>query len=195
MNTPGRQGLTETQIRDAISRLQAEGLAPSPGKVRSILGSGSYSTIGAVLAKWREEQEAAATSEIAEPPAVVVGLFRQLWREAQKAANQTHDAERAGFQAERTAWQQTKAEMNQEIERLESALHDCQQELDECTRLQEQQSQDLASMGKVLAAAQARVEALENETTHLREERLRSEQLLAQLTERAAKAEALVLAK
>ena len=195
MNTTGRKGITESQIRDAIARLQAEGLSPSPGRVRSILGTGSYSTIGAVIAKCRDEQEQAAKSEIPEPSAAVQGLFRQVWLEARQAANQSHDSERAGFQGERAVWEQSKAEMDDEIKRLESALTDYQQQLDQATHSMEQHAQELTTKETDLARAMARLETLQNEINHLREQRTRSDERLAELAQRAAKAEALLPAK
>ncbi len=192
MNKPGRQGISESQIREAIAQLQDDGQNPSPAKVRNILGSGSYSTIGSVLSKWREEQQNAVTPEIPDPPASVHRLFRQVWSESWKANNDSHSSERTGFEAERTAWELAKSEMAEEIKRLETSLSDCQKELDANSSTTQRQKDELVEREKELAAAIGRVEALDNEIAHLREERKRSEQNLVNLSERAAKAEAML---
>ena len=53
----GRPGIEPHKIREVISGpLESEGTAVSVTPIRERLGSGSYSTIGVVLAAWRKEQ-------------------------------------------------------------------------------------------------------------------------------------------
>ena len=192
MSKPGRQGLSESQIREAISQLQDAGENPSPAKVRNILGSGSYSTIGVALSKWREEQREAVVADIPEMPGSIERLVRQVWLGAWKAANESHSSERTGFEAERSAWELTKSEMADEIRRLEQGPEHCQLELAENGAAMQLRQNELTDREKQLAAANGRVDTLEKEISHLRGERIRSEQTLVELTERAAKAETLV---
>jgi chromosome segregation ATPase len=192
MSKPGRQGLSESQIQEAISQLQDEGQNPTPATIRGILGSGSYSTIGTVLSKWREEQKEAATSDVPDMPSALMRMSRQLWLAAWKGAKETHTTERAGFEAERSDWHREKSEMSSEIERLEESLAKSQQALEEA-ELTAQRSADEANKAEnQLDVANGRIEILEVELAHMREDRNRQEQSLIQLTERAVKAESRV---
>ena len=48
---PGRQGLSDDQIRQAINEVHGSEQKITPAKVRELLGSGSFTTIGRVIAE------------------------------------------------------------------------------------------------------------------------------------------------
>jgi hypothetical protein len=89
-----RPGLAPEQIRQTIEQLAAEGAEPSVTAIRERLGSGSYSTIGAVLTDWRHQQAQAARPAVPEPPDTLGHLVKNLWAEAWKSADAAHDPER-----------------------------------------------------------------------------------------------------
>ena len=91
-----RPGLAPDQIRQTIQELAAEGTEPSVTAVRERLGTGSYSTIGAVLSDWRRQQAQAARPAVPEPPDTLAHLVKNLWAEAWKSADDEARSARAG---------------------------------------------------------------------------------------------------
>src|SRR4051794_1703166 len=98
-----RPGLGAEQILEVIRELDA-----TQGKddvtvtaIREKLGSGSYSTIGAVLNEWRKERARTVRPAVPELPETVGHLVRHLWAEAWKAADSVHEPERQAFNRER----------------------------------------------------------------------------------------------
>ena len=63
-----RSGVSPEQVREVITALEAEGRDVSVIAVRERLGSGSYSTIGAVVQEWRKEREQSARPAPPAPP-------------------------------------------------------------------------------------------------------------------------------
>jgi len=117
-----RPGLASEQIRQTIEQLAAEGAEPSVTAIRERLGSGSYSTIGAVLTHWRRQQAQAARRAVPEPPDTLPYLVKNLWAEAWKSADAAYEPERQAFQRERAEHEKTRQEMAAEIRRLEEEL-------------------------------------------------------------------------
>ena len=118
----GRPGIEPDKIREVISELESEGTAVSVTPIRKRLGSGSYSTIGVVLAAWRKEQAEAVLPTVPAIPERVSHLVGHLWAEAWRTADSNHEPERQAFQRERAEHEQLRAEMGHEIARLEAEL-------------------------------------------------------------------------
>src|SRR5512135_3019147 len=91
----------QDKVREAIKVLEAEKKEVNAIAIRERLGSGSYSTITAVLAAWRREQAAAVRPIIPEMPDALTHLLRHLWEEAWKAADSVHESEREGREREK----------------------------------------------------------------------------------------------
>ena len=92
-----RPGVGTEKIIEVIRELEAAGREPTATSVRERLGSGSYTTIAAVLADWRREKASETRAQIPEPPDAVRQLFTQLWAEAWKAAlNQSESTASGG---------------------------------------------------------------------------------------------------
>ena len=96
-----RPGVGAKQIEEVIKELEAEGAEITVTAIRERLGSGSYSTIGAVLNEWRREQAQAARAAVPEVPETLHRLTRQLWAEAWKAADRLYEPERQQAARER----------------------------------------------------------------------------------------------
>ena len=71
----GRPGIEQGKVREVIDELDAEGKAISVTSIRERLGSGSYSTLGAVLAAWRRERAKAVLPTV---PAIPRGSLASL---------------------------------------------------------------------------------------------------------------------
>src|SRR5512135_354605 len=97
MNTMARPRVEPETIREVLTLLEAEGKPVSVTAIRQRLGSGSYSTIGAVLSAWRREQAAAVLPAVAAIPERVTHLVQNLWAEACKAATNVHDGVRVAL--------------------------------------------------------------------------------------------------
>ena len=74
----GRPGIEPEKIREVISELDAEGKAISVTSIRERLGSGSYSTLSGVLAKWRKERAEAVLPTVPAIPEGVSHLVEHL---------------------------------------------------------------------------------------------------------------------
>jgi transketolase len=117
-----RPGVGVEKITEAIRELEARGKEPTVTAIRERLGSGSYSTIGAVLADWRRERASEARPAVPESPDIVRNMVNQLWAEAWNGVMRVHEPERQAFQRERQEHERTKGEMLAEIARLEGEL-------------------------------------------------------------------------
>ena len=92
-----RPGVGTEKIIEVIRELEAAGREPTATSVRERLGSGSYSTIAAVLADWRRAKARDTGTPSPEPPDGLRQLFSELWAEAWKAALNVHEPERQAF--------------------------------------------------------------------------------------------------
>src|SRR5262245_52336534 len=120
MRFMARPGVGAERIAEVIRQLEAEGIEPTVTAIRERLGSGSFSTIGAVLSDWRQSRANEARPAVPEPSDPVRGLFGQLWAEVWNSAMKVHEPERQAFARDRQEYERTKAEMLSEIERLEA---------------------------------------------------------------------------
>src|SRR5512135_3807210 len=105
----GRPGIERDKIRKVISELEAEKKGLSVTSIRERLGSGSYSTLSAVLAEWRKERAKAVLPTVPAIPEGVTHLVEHLWAEAWKAADSVHEPERQAFQREQVEHEQLRA--------------------------------------------------------------------------------------
>src|SRR5512146_1619649 len=117
-----RPGVGSERIMEVTRELEAEGREPTATAVRERLGSGSYTTIAAVLADWRRAKASEAKAPTPEPPETVRHLMTHLWAEVWKAALGVHKPERQAFARERQEHERAKAELLAEIARLEGEL-------------------------------------------------------------------------
>lgn len=192
MKRTPKRGVTESEIREAIEQLVANNQQPTTTSVRAVLGTGSFTTIGTTLTKWREEQEAAAKPPLPTMPQSMAQQFQRLWRDACQAANSEFEAERAGFRADRLAWKNEQLELMTEITQLETQSADLLAEMDQAQLQFQEQSSLITERDRQIAAMQARIESLEAENDRMRQERQQMTVQLAAVSERAAGAEALL---
>jgi hypothetical protein len=117
-----RPGVAADRITETIRQLEAEGVEPTVTAIRDRLGTGSFSTIGAILSDWRQSRAKEARPVVPEPADSVRGLFGQLWAEAWNSAMKVHEPERQAFARDRQEYERGKGEMLAEIARLETEL-------------------------------------------------------------------------
>ena len=186
----GRPGIEQGKIREVIDELDAEGKAISVTSIRERLGSGSYSTLGAVLAAWRRERAKAVLPTVPAIPEGVSRLVGNLWAEAWKAADSNHEPERQAFQRERAEHEQLRAEKDQEITRLEAELSRVEAERESGRAALTKAEEELARERVERAKAEATVGTLQAELTELRGESRKALETVTAWVERASRAEA-----
>jgi chromosome segregation ATPase len=173
-----RLGVTESDIKQAIQALEAEGVALTVSSIRARLGTGSFTTISTVLQRYREERERAVTATVPELPKPLQGLFEQVWAEAWRQADAKADTER-----------QAHAEMQAEIERLEKALADQAVETQEIKATLDAKTEALQNAEIQTARLQAALTAAQSEAQQAREGSVKMQEQLTSWVERATRAE------
>src|SRR5512135_2763701 len=166
----GRPGIEQNKIREVIDELDAEGKAISVTSIRERLGSGSYSTLGAVLAAWRKERAAAVLPTVPAIPEGVSRLVGNLWAEAWKAADSVHEPERQAIKRERAEHEQLRAEKDQEIARLEAELSRVEAERESARAAMAKAGEELERERVERTKAENTARLLETEVTELRAE-------------------------
>jgi chromosome segregation ATPase len=184
-----RLGLTDTDIKLAIQALEAEGTALTVSSIRSRLGSGSFSTISAVLQRHREERDRSARTAVPELPQPILRLFEQLWAEAWRQADAIADAERQAHAQEKAAGEKASAEMQEEIERLEKVTAEKTVEAQELKTALEAKTEALQSTELQGARLQAALTAAQSEAQLARDGVLKIQEQLTSWVERATRAE------
>ena len=111
--------ITAETVAAAAGRLQGDGTNPTQSAVRTALGGGSFSTIGPLLHKWRDNQaEAAELAKVDLPDTLADAgsdLMSRVWKVAIAEAFAGHDAlsqradpsagrDRIGFDGKRLIW-------------------------------------------------------------------------------------------
>lgn len=201
-----RPGLGPERIIEVIRELEAVGREVTVTAVRERLGSGSFSTIGTVVADWRREKASGARPAIPEPPEGVRAAYSHLWAEAWKAAMAVHEPERQAFATERQERERARAEMTSEIARLENELDAEKERAGNAFRNLEEEFQsvnherdafrdEVQEVRTALAAAEGALQEARKQVEREAERSARTEERVAELSERliaeAAKAQAL----
>lgn len=187
-----RTGVGSEKITEVIRELEGQGKEPTVTTIRERLGSGSYSTIGAVLADWRREKASEARPAVPEPPESMRHLVNQLWAEAWTASLKVHEPERQAFQRERQDAERSKGEMLAEIDRLEGELEAEKgrgaETIEALTLERDRAREDAQAVRTSLAAAEG---ALEESRRRAEREEERNRELSERVIAEAARGQAL----
>jgi len=153
-----RPGINYETVKAAAIDLLGEGQHPSIQRIREMLGTGSNSTIAQHLKSW--QQELAKAPQTALPPAVpeaVMSAVEQFWRVAMAQAE-------ARFQTLRD-------ELGQKVTAAESTR-------DEALASKQQAQEEITTLERALANAEAASKALEDRLLTEQERRTAVEELL-----------------
>ena len=115
-----RSGITKEQVFETAAALAEEGTRPTVNNIRERLGSGSYSTITAHLAAWREDSAAVVAPAPSDIPEAVQSSFGRVWALANKAARDELETQREAFENLRREMDTERGELLAEIARLEA---------------------------------------------------------------------------
>ncbi|MCD1632108.1 DNA-binding protein [Marinobacter shengliensis] len=106
-----RAGITYQDVANAAQRVRQRGDEPTVDRVRSELGTGSRSTLGPMLKRWKTGSEAAA--DLNGLPADLVAAVKGLHERAQSAADERIAQEREAHQALEQQWRTELEEVRQ----------------------------------------------------------------------------------
>lgn len=187
MSEAPTRGITRKQIEEAIEELVGAGEHPTTTKIRRVLGTGSYTTIGNALQKWREQ--VAREKPVPTIPKEVEKLFSRLWTAAVENAAAAHENERTGFNTARVDLETANVELLAEVARLESQQESASKENTELHVQLVEKSQQLREMETARARADAELEAQQRQIERLGSDNQRAIEQIAKLSERAAIAE------
>ena len=112
-----RAGITYQDVANAAQRVRQRGDEPTVDRVRSELGTGSRSTLGPMLKRWKTGSEAAA--HLNGLPADLVAAVKALHERAQYAADERITQEREAHQTLEQQWRTELEEVRQRCESLE----------------------------------------------------------------------------
>src|SRR5512144_10676 len=90
-----RPGLSYEDVKKTAAVLLEQGMNPSIQRIRTILGTGSNSTIADHLKRWQQELETIPRAAL--PPAVpeaVMAALEAFWQVAIEQAGQLYEAQR-----------------------------------------------------------------------------------------------------
>jgi DNA-binding protein H-NS len=159
--------LTRAHVFTAADQISTAGQQPTVAGIRAKLGTGSYTTITAMLREWKEQAEAPADDALDVPEEITQALGRAaeiVWKAAQDHFR--HELATVKKEADRTCQQATSqaTEALQEIARLEQQLDDCTRDnVATVEHLRKAQQETIAAATKIatlsaeLRAAQERV--------------------------------------
>lgn len=187
-----RVGIEPERVAEVIAELESQGVEPTVTAIRDRLGTGSYSTIGAVLTDWRQGKAKQARPAIPEAPHSVRNLAQQLWAEAWNTATRVHEPERQAFARERQENEQGKKEMVSEIARLEGEVETAKEAgahtAQALTEERDKLNGDVHTLRVALATTEGALSEARKQADEVKE---RSRELSERLIVEAAKAQTL----
>lgn len=173
--------LTQDKINEAADQLTAEGKKPSPNLVRSLLGSGSYSTIKAMIDVWQEAQEKEKEIPVPAVPDFAYGLLERLHKEMYIQNYKTLEAQRQQLDISQTHFEAEKREMLNEIEALEL---NGKQVASRLTEVESQLQLAHESVNKIQAEKEALLSEVSEQKVKLAILQEREQQIVGQLADK-----------
>lgn len=138
-----RQGITFDQVSNAANAVQARGMEPTVGIIRSELGTGSFTTISQHLARWKNERMAAGAVEV----------VRTMPEELENALMEMGTA--------------FFGEVSREAERkIQAARQECADKVREAEGKEQAYKQDAEDLQAELAALRAEMEKIQIDNTN-----------------------------
>jgi len=181
----GRSGISYHDVSKTIATLQGQQKNPTVDNIRSVLGTGSKSTIARFLREWKAEQGLSSTDP-ASIPSELLALVKGLWERLQtKSATQVTDYQRESDAKVSEAEQQVHQAAQRQRE-LEATIHRQEEQLAQQGQdnQQLQNTLNLEHQEKIKLAAQASAMETHRQTSLTENERLH--QLLKQVEQNLA---------
>lgn len=167
-----RPGITDQQVFDAAEQLLLESQSVTPTAVRDLLGTGSFSTIAAMLATWKKNNSPLNAADIPAIPDNVSRVVQLFWSTAWKEAQAGIRTDREALDAARKEMEREQRGMYHEIARLETENAQQAEHIQELTiRLTEEtHAVEAANQARmILSIENARLEERAKAAEQLRE--------------------------
>lgn len=111
-------GITETQVFEIADRLIVAGQRPTLKSIRDELKTGSFTTIGIHLQKWKKLKLEQIPSP--QPPSEFQTIVTRMWEIAYREADKLLTTERRFFESQQTQWSEEKQDFLAVIRELEA---------------------------------------------------------------------------
>lgn len=162
-----REGITRAQVFNAADAISTAGQQPTVANVRAKLGTGSYTTITALLREWKEQSIGQERDDALDVPEEVTAALGRAAEIVWRAANDHFTRELAAMrkETERHA-QQSAADLEEavtEIERLEQDLSGMNVEIAKVLNIKEKLQAENENYRKAHAEHTAEQKALRAE--------------------------------
>ncbi|MCO1335065.1 DNA-binding protein [Microbulbifer sp. OS29] len=176
-----RTGVTYLDVFEAAKAIKARGEEPTVDKVRTLLGTGSKSTIAPLLKRWKSET--ASNTDVSGLPKDLVEALKGLHQRIQKGANQQIEQVQQEFGAleaelseNLTEAQETSVKQAAQIRELEQKLSSAESEkrrlkvaLDESRSVLEKCKYQLEDSSARVSEQKTAIEEMKQENRDIRE--------------------------
>lgn len=164
-----------------IDQISADiGKVPTVSQVREQLGGGSFSTLGPIVAEWREKMRLESEIQVPDIPKVAHDAFKRVWTLALEESQKCFDVERKALDETRQAIESDIAKLLAENEKLES-------ENNRISVLIEVRAKNLKEADDKIVGLQNDIATLKSENDLIQatveREQIRSDKLQSQLLE------------
>lgn len=176
----GRVGIEYEDVANAAHQLQGKELNLTVDNIRSVLGTGSKSTIAAHLRAWKSQQGIIQASDTT-IPAELLSLVKGLWERIRETANNQISEYRNEFSTEVKKIQEQLSQSQQQNTFLESQIHELEEKLHQQTELAEQLQDRLIVEHQDKVKMVERAAAFESQQHNSRAEIERLHKLLRQV--------------
>jgi chromosome segregation ATPase len=159
-----RSGIEKYDVFDAASKLLQEGNAPTIERIRTALGTGSYTTISKYYKEWKSSQELTNSSYVrnaAKIPRALLTAAESIWEQAKHQANEETEVIKADAIKQIEDANKILEEERKRYEALAIKSAESDTKLHEQHQLLELQRQQLEEEKKASAISKERINALE----------------------------------
>jgi len=167
-----RQGISKEKIWETARALEGAGRRVTVSGIRERLGTGSFTTIQAALAEYRDQAIEAVEAAPEMPDAVRV-LSEQVWAACWAEFERQHSEERAAVAERAEKIEEEKAELLQEVRRLEelyeTEVNNTAQVLQELTAERESRARVEGKLDSLERQVRQTIEAKDAEIARLME--------------------------
>lgn len=116
-----RSAIDKNEVFSVIDQIAADKKkTPTVSEVREHIGSGSFSTLGPIVAEWREKMQIEAKTQVPDLPNAATDAFQRVWVLVWSEAQKCLDGERKALDDNRKAIENENAKLLSEYEKIES---------------------------------------------------------------------------
>lgn len=178
-----RQPVSEDQVFAACEKLSE---ADKPVSVNAVLEEtgGSFTTVGPMVRKWKNEREKASSAIMTMPESVVDAMKKSvadIWQAASQMANEEVDRIKADANTRINQTIQENEEYESEVRRLETVLDEAQREVEKANTKVEVSEKLTSTLQTEKAALETRLADREEELSRQRDQVSRLEDKLDRL--------------